>query len=143
MAAANVSLMPEAALASGAATKGALWTGRILSGLVVVMLALDGVMKLVNPAPVVEATAKLGYLPGSMTGIGVLLLACTTLYTLPRTSVLGAVLLTGYLGGATATHVRVGDPLFSILFPSILGAILWGGLLLRDRRLRSILVLPR
>ena len=120
-------------------SKGMLWAGRIMSGIPSLFLLMDGIMKLVKPAPVVEATVKLGYPESVIFGLGIVLLASTVVYLIPRTSVLGAILLTGYLGGAVATHVRVGEGLFSILFPVIFGALLWGGLVLRDARLRSIL----
>jgi hypothetical protein len=118
--------------------KSSLWVGRILSALPVLFLLLDGVMKIVKPAFVVEATVQLGYPESVIVALGVVLVACTVLYLIPRTAVLGAILLTGYLGGAVATHVRVGGPLFSILMPVILGAMLWGGLYLRDERVRSL-----
>lgn len=118
--------------------KSSLWAGRVLSALPVLFLLLDGVMKIVKPAFVVEATVQLGYPESVIVGLGVLLVACTILYLIPRTAVLGAILLTGYLGGAVATHVRVSGPLFSILMPVILGAMLWGGLYLRDERVRSL-----
>lgn len=118
--------------------KSLVWAGRILSALPVLFLLLDGVMKVVKPAFVVEATVQLGYPESVIVGLGVVLVACTILYLIPRTAVLGAILLTGYLGGAVATHVRVGGPLFSILMPVILGAMLWGGLYLRDERVRSL-----
>ena len=118
--------------------KSSLWVGRILSALPVLFLLLDGVMKLVKPAFVVEATVQLGWPESVIVALGVVLIACTILYLIPRTAVLGAILLTGYLGGAVATHVRVGGPLFSILMPVILGAMLWGGLYLRDERVRSL-----
>jgi hypothetical protein len=116
-----------------------LWAGRIVSALPVLMLLFSGVMKLVKPAPVVEATVQLGYPEGVILGLGVVLLACTVVYLIPRTSVLGAILLTGYLGGAVATHVRVGEGLFPVLFPVLVGALLWGGLVLRDAGLRALL----
>ena len=112
-----------------------------MSFLLGLFLLVDGAMKLAKPAFVVEATVQLGYRESVIVGLGVLLMACTVLYLVPRTSVLGAILLTGYLGGAVATHVRVGDSLFSIVFPVILGALLWGGLLLRNPRV-SALVAP-
>ena len=118
--------------------KSSLWAGRILSALPVLFLLLDGVMKVVKPAFVVEATVQLGYPESVIVGLGLVLVACTILYLIPRTAVLGVILLTGYLGGAVATHVRVGGPLFSILMPVILGAMLWGGLYLRDERVRSL-----
>ncbi len=118
--------------------KSSLWAGRILSALPVLFLLLDGVMKIVKPAFVVEATVQLGYPESVIVTLGVVLVACTILYLIRRTAVLGAILLTGYLGGAVATHVRVGGPLFSILMPVILGVMLWGGLYLRDERVRSL-----
>ena len=118
-----------------------LWAGRILSALPALFLLVDGVMKLVKPAFVVEATVQLGYLESVILPLGFVLLACTIVYVIPRTAVLGAILLTGYLGGAVATHVHAGDGLFPILFPVILGALLWGGLFLRDDRLRALIPL--
>ena len=123
---------------AASASKLRLWAGRIISTLPALFLLIDGVMKLVKPAVVVEATVKLGYQETVIVGLGIVLLACTILYLIPRTAVLGAILLTGYLGGAIATHVRVGDSLFPIIFPLILGAMLWGGLYLRNERLRSL-----
>jgi hypothetical protein len=120
-----------------------LWTGRVISILPAVFLLLDGVMKLVKPAPVLEATIRLGYSEDIILGLGIVLIASTILYLIPRTSVLGAILLTGYLGGAVATHVRVGDPIFPIVFPIIFGVLIWGGLYLRDERLRNLIPLRR
>ena len=119
-------------------SKGALWTGRVLSALAALFLLVDGAMKLVKPDFVVETTVKLGYPESVILPLGMVLLVCTLLYLVPSTSVLGAILLTGYLGGAVATHVHHGDGLFEILFPVIFGALLWGGLVLRDTRLRSL-----
>src|ERR1700731_4549433 len=107
-------------IAPAATTRGTLWTGRVLSTLAVLFLLMDAGFKLPHPLPqqVVQATAQLGLPPGAVFGIGVLLLVCTILYALPWTAVLGAVLVTGYLGGAVALQVRVGNPLFSrTLFP--------------------------
>ena len=118
-----------------------LWAGRIMSGLPALFLLIDGAMKLVKPAPVVEATVRLGYPQSVILGIGIVLLLCTALYLIPQTSVLGAILLTGYLGGAVATHVRVGESWFSVLFPVVFGILLWGGLWLRDIRLRALIPL--
>ena len=119
-------------------SKKRVWTGRILSGLAALFLLMDGCMKLVKARVVVETTVQLGYPESAIVGIGIVLLACTILYLIPRTAILGAVLLTGYLGGAVATHVRVRAPLFNILFPVIFGCIVWGGLYLRDRRLQML-----
>jgi hypothetical protein len=120
----------------------ALWTGRILSGLVVLFLLVDAGFKLIKPlpAPAVQAFGQLGYPIGLAAGIGILLLSCVAFYLIPRTSVLGAILLTGYLGGAVASHVRVGDPWFShSLFPVYIGLFVWGGLYLRNQRLRALI----
>src|ERR1700730_10394016 len=119
-----------------------LWTGRILSGLVVLFLLVDAGFKLIKPlpAPAVKAFGQLGYPVGLATGIGIVLLGCIALYLIPRTSVLGAILLTGYLGGAVASHVRVGDPWLShALFPVYVGLLVWGALYLRDQRLRALI----
>ena len=126
------------------ATNKALWTGRILSGLVVFFLLVDAGFKLIRPlpAPAVEAFGKLGYPVEFAAGIGILLLSCVALYLIPSTSILGAIVLTGYLGGAVASHVRVGDPWFShALFPVYIGLLVWGGLYLRDQRLRALIPL--
>lgn len=113
-----------------------------MSGLGVAFLLLDGGMKLFKPAPVREAFARLGYPETEIIGIGILLLICTAIYLIPRTSIFGAILLTGYLGGAVATHVRVSDPLFShALFPTYIAALLWVGLYLREARLRALVPL--
>jgi hypothetical protein len=118
-----------------------LWGGRIMSGLPALFLLVDGGMKLFKPAVVVDATKQLGYPESAIVGIGLVLLASTLLYLVPRTAVLGAVLLTGYLGGAVATQVRVAADPFNIVFPVFLGALLWCGLWLRDRRLQELLPL--
>jgi hypothetical protein len=119
-------------------SKKMLWAGRIVSALPVLMLLFSGVMKLLKPAAVVTEFGRLGYPENVILGIGVLEILCTVVYLIPRTAVLGAILLTGYLGGATATHVRVGDP---FIFPSIFGVLLWLGLYLREERLRALLPL--
>ena len=120
-------------------SKGKLWVGRIMSWLPALFLLVDGVMKLFKPAVVVEATVKLGYAENVIVPLGIVLTLCTILCLIPRTAVLGAILLTGYLGGAVATHVRVGEGLFPISFPIIFGVLLWGGLYLRDNRLRTLI----
>jgi len=120
----------------------ALWAGRIVSALPILFLLMDSVMKLLKPTFVVDATVKLGYQESTIVPLGIVLLICVILYAIPQTSVLGAILLTGYLGGAVATHVRVGDPLFShVLFPVYLGILIWLGLYLRDVRLRALVPL--
>jgi hypothetical protein len=123
-------------------SKKALWAGRIISALPALFLLMDVVMKLFKMAPVVEETTRLGY-PDVMFGLGLVLLACTVLYVIPSTSVLGAILLTGYLGGAVASHVRVGEGLFPVFFPVMVGVLVWLGLYLRDVRLRSLIPLRR
>jgi hypothetical protein len=120
-------------------SRNAIWTGRVLSSIAGLFFLMDGVMKLVKPAPVVQATLQLGYPESSIVGIGVVLLVSTVLYVLPRTAIFGAILLTAYLGGAVATNVRVSAPWFNIFFPVLFGCFVWAGLYLRDRRVRSIL----
>jgi hypothetical protein len=119
-------------------SKKLLWTGRVLSGLAVLFLLVDGAMKLAKPAVVVEATQQLGYPESYIVGIGLLLLTCTVLYIFPRTSILGAILLTGYLGGAVASQVRAGNGWFNVVFPVIFGVLIWSGLWLRDIRVRGL-----
>lgn len=113
--------------------------GRILGAVVILFLALDGGMKLVKPRVVVETMAQLGYSESTIAGIGIVLLLCTGLYAIPRTALLGAILLTGYLGGAVASNVRAATPLFNILFPVLCGAGLWAALMLRDARVPAAL----
>jgi hypothetical protein len=120
-----------------------LWAGRVLTGLAGSFLIMDGGMKLFKPPFVVQATVQLGYPESAIVGTGIVLLACTLLYLIPRSSVLGAVLLTGYLGGAVATNVRAGQPMFNIVFPVIFACITWGGLWLREPRLGQLLPLKR
>ena len=118
-----------------------LWAGRVVSAIPVLFLLLDGVMKLFKPEVVVTATKELGYQENVIVPLGITLVAATVLYIIPRTTVLGAILLTGYLGGAVATHVRVETGAFSIFFPVMIGSLLWLGLYLRDSRLRSLVPL--
>lgn len=116
------------------------WTGLILSGIAVLFLLFDSVGKLLKVAPVVEGTAQLGYSESVIIPIGVILLICVIIYAIPRTAILGAVLLTGYMGGAIATHVRVGSPLLThVMFPIYVSLLVWGGLFLRDPRVRHAL----
>jgi hypothetical protein len=123
-------------------SNGKVWTGRIMSALPVLFLLMDGVMKLMKPDFVVKATIQLGYRESVIVPLGIVVLVCVILYAIPRTAILGAILLTGYLGGAVATHVRVGDPLFShTLFPVYFAILLWGGLCLREDRLRALIPL--
>lgn len=123
-------------------TKKMLWSGRILSALPVLFLLWDSAMKLAKPGFVVEAFDRIGYPVSTARGIGLLELACVAVYLIPRTSYLGAILLTGFLGGAIAIHLRVGDPFFShTFFPSYVGLMVWCGLLLRDTRLQELFTL--
>jgi DoxX-like family len=128
------------------ASKPALITGRLLSGLVIVFMLFDGAIKLVPWPVVTETMDKMGY--GSSEtlarSLGIISIVCTLLYSFPPTSFVGAILLTGYLGGAVASHVRIGSPLFThVLFGVYLGITLWGGLWLRDRTLRAMLPFAR
>jgi DoxX-like family len=128
--------------APASSSKKGVWVGRVLSGLVVLFLIPDGVVKFIRPAPVLEAFAHVGWPVSLANTLGILLLSCVALYAIPRTSILGAIFLTGYLGGAVATHLRAGDPLFShVLFPTYLGTLLWLGLYLREERLRVLVPL--
>ena len=122
-------------------SKKSLWVGRIVSGLPALFLLVDGAMKLVKPAVVVDATTKLGYSEDVIIPIGIILIVCTILYLIPTTAVLGAILLTGYLGGAVATHVQAAEGAFPVVFPIIFGALLWLGLYLNDTRLRALIPL--
>lgn len=124
-------------------SKTAAWAGRVISALCVLFLTFDGVIKLVKPAPVLEACARLGIPEGIVPGIGVLLLICVAVYAIPSTSVLGAILLTGYLGGAVATHVRVEGPAFSVAFATVFGVLIWSGLFLREPRLKALIPFRR
>jgi ABC-type transport system involved in cytochrome c biogenesis permease component len=115
------------------------WAGYIVSAIPILFLLMDSIMKLVKPGFVVTATVGLGYPESVIIPLGVLLFLCTILYSIPQTAVLGAILLTGYLGGAVATHVRQGGSLFGeILFPVYIGILVWLGLYLRDTRLREL-----
>ena len=115
-----------------------LWAGYVMSTLPVLMLLFSGILKLVKPASVAEGFTHLGYDDSLALGLGLVEMLSTLLYVFPRTSVLGAILLTGYLGGATATHLRIGEPFYMAVF---LGVLLWGGLYLRDERLRQLIPL--
>jgi hypothetical protein len=115
------------------------WIGWGMSGLMIAFLLFDSISKLVLEHHVVEATTQIGYPLDVIRPLGVICLACTLLYAIPRTSILGAILLTGYLGGSIASKVRIEDPMFSsVLFGAYFGILVWGGLYLRDERLRSL-----
>lgn len=121
-------------------SKRARLTGRILTGLVSAFLLMDVSFKFMRTPEVTETVEQLGFRLETMPAIGIVLLACLALHLIPRTAVVGAVLLTGYLGGAIATHVRVGNPLAShVLFPIYVAAFIWGGLYLRDARVRALI----
>jgi len=123
-------------------SKARLSAGHIVSAIPVLFLLFDSTIKFPAIDPVVESFSQLGYPVSLAIGIGAIELACLVLYVIPRTSVLGAILLTGYLGGAVATHVRVGSPLLThILFPIYVAALVWGGLFLREGRLRALVPL--
>jgi len=125
-------------------SKKGLWAGRVISSLAVLFLLFDSVIHIMNVAPVREAFAQLGYSASLARPLGVIEVACVVLYVIPRTAVLGTILLTGYLGGAVATNLRAGLPLFShVLVPVYIGLLLWGGLYLRDERLRAVIPVRR
>ena len=138
--------MADLALERGSRTSASIWTGRVLSGLAVAFLIMDAGLKIAQMAIVGETGGTLGWTTdlGFWRNIGLLLLACTALYAWPRTALLGAILLTGYLGGAIATHARIDNPLFShTLFGVYLALMIWGGLWLRSPALRAILPLSQ
>ena len=125
-------------------SKRRLWIGRVLSWIAILFLLFDSSGKLFEVPPAIEGTVQLGYPPDIVFDLGVTLLSCVVTYMIPRSSLLGAVLLTAYLGGAVATHVRVGSPLFThVLFPTYVAALLWCGLILRDARLVEFLPFRR
>jgi hypothetical protein len=133
--------MPETAQACSISKK-SLWAGRITTGLIVAFLLFDAVIHLMKPAPVVDAFAKLGFPIRLAVPLGLIELVCILLYVIPRSSILGAILLTGYLGGAIAIQLPTGNSLFGeVLFPVYIGVILWGGIYLRDERLRMLIPL--
>jgi hypothetical protein len=116
------------------------WTGRVLSGIATAFLAFDAIVKISQSPVAMEGTAKLGYPTSAVLVLGILQAICLALYLVPRTSIIGAVLWTGYLGGAVSAHVRIEDPLFShVLAPVYVAVLLWGGLYLRNPRLRALL----
>ena len=129
----------QATMQSAPASKGRLWAGRILSSLAVLFMLADAVMHILQPQPVVDAFNRLGYPIALAVPLGVIVIVCVVLYALPRTSFLGALFLTGYLGGAVSSHVRIGDVPFNVSFPIIVATLIWTGLFLRDRRLPALL----
>jgi hypothetical protein len=124
-------------------SKGARWAGRILGGLPAAFLLFNGAMTLAKPDSAVEGMVKYGYAESVLVPLGAVLTVSALLYLIPRTAVLGAILLTGYLGGAVNVHVRAGEGAFNVLFPVVFGAILWGGLYLRDARVRALVPVRR
>ena len=131
--------MPDTQVSSG--SRRMLWAGYILSALPILGLLMSAVFKFMNPPDVVKEFVRLGYTESHALGLGILEVACTVLYLLPQTSVFGAILLTGYLGGATATHVRIDDPLSNLMPPIVMGVLVWLGLYLREPRLRALIPL--
>jgi hypothetical protein len=119
--------------------KGALWTGRVITVLCVLFLLVDAGMKVVKSVASMEGSVQLGWPESAVQSIGIVLLVCTVLYVIPRTSILGAILLTGYLGGATSVMVRAMQPGHPYFFPVIFGVLVWAGLFLRDNRLRTLI----
>ncbi|HKV91928.1 MAG TPA: DoxX family protein [Candidatus Angelobacter sp.] len=129
---------------TAAASGTLIWTGRVLTALALLFLLFDSGIKILNLGPAVQGTVGLGFQPSVVVPIGIVLLVCAILYIIPRTAILGAVLLTGYLGGAVASQVRAGNPLFShVLFPVYFSFLVWGGLYLRDPGLRALVPLRR
>jgi len=130
----------QSATQTAPASKKMVWAGRIMSILVVLFLTFDAIIKVMRIPPALEGTARLGYPLSVVLPLGVVLLTCVVLYVIPSTSFLGAILLTGYLGGAVASNVRVGNPLFGyVLAPIYVAVLMWGGLYLRDDRVRALI----
>src|SRR5688572_395269 len=120
-------------------SKGMRWTGYVLSGLITAFMLLDGVMKIIKIQPVIDGTTRLGYPESSIRVIGTAALVSAILYAIPQTAVVGAILLTGFLGGAVATHLRAGEPVFHCTIPIVFGVIAWLGIYCRDARLRKLM----
>lgn len=131
----------QPAIAPGGMSKAGIWTGRAISGLVVLFMVFDGVTKILKVPQVVQASARLHLSMADTVGIGIVLLICTAIYLLPRTAILGAILLTGYLGGATAIQLQAQSPAFENAFPVIFGVLVWAGIFFRDRELRAMIPL--
>jgi hypothetical protein len=124
---------------AGPVSKGRLWTGRIISAVVVLFLLFDSITKVMKVRAVIEASALLGYPANAIVTIGIILLVCTLFYIIPQTAVLGAILLTGYLGGAVAANLRIGSAMFNTFFPIVFAALAWTGILLRESRLGALI----
>lgn len=137
--ASSVAIDQPAAALPDSPPKGQLWTGRVLTTLAVLFMAFDAVGKFMMPSQVVQACERLGFPVHLSPTLGVLLALSTLLYAIPRTSVLGAVLLTGYLGGAVSIQMRAGSPMFETVFPVIFGIVIWAGIYLRDAKLRKLI----
>lgn len=133
--------MTSAIQTPASTSKVSLWTGYTLSMLAILFLLFDGTIKVLQLPVAVESTTQLGYAANLLLGIGLIELVCVLLYAIPQTAILGAILMTGYLGGAVATHVRAGSDWFSVIFPFMIGALLWGGLYLRSEKVRSLVSL--
>lgn len=129
------------ATGSSSGSKAGIWTGRVISGLVVLFMVFDGVTKVLKVPQVVQASARLHLSMAQTVGIGIVLLACTAIYLYPRTAILGAILLTGYLGGATAIQLQAQSPVFENAFPVIFGVLVWAGLFFRDAEIRRLIPL--
>ncbi len=136
---AAIETIPVTDVKTDTASRKMIWAGRVVSTLPILFLLMDAIVKFIKPEGAVELSAQLGWREHLLIPIGVVLLVCTILYAIPRTAFLGAILLTGYLGGAVATHVRVGSEPFSVVFPIIVGSFIWLGLYLRDERLRALI----
>lgn len=136
-----MSLAVEPEVQKKPASRVALWVGRGLSAFVILFLLLDGVAKVTKVAPVLEACGRLGVPEWVIPGLGFVLIAATLVYAFPKTAILGAIVLTGYLGGAIWTHLRMNEPVFPIVFPLIVASMIWGGLYLREPRLRALVPL--
>jgi hypothetical protein len=124
---------------AGLVSKGRLWTGRIISAVVVLFLLFDSITKVMKVRAVMEASAQLGYPANTIFVIGIILLVCTVFYIIPQTAVLGAILLTGYLGGAVAANLRISTSMFNTLFPIVFAALAWTGIFLRESRLGALI----
>jgi hypothetical protein len=124
---------------AGPVSKGRLWTGRIITAVVVLFLLFDSITKVMKVRAVIEASAQLGYPANTIFTIGIILLVCTVLYVIPQTAVLGAILLTGYLGGAVAANLRIGSAIFNTFFPIVFAALAWTGIFLRESRLGALI----
>jgi hypothetical protein len=120
-------------------SKGRLWTGRIISAVVVLFLLFDSITKVMKVRAVIEASAQLGYPVSAIVTIGIILLVCTVFYIIPQTAVLGTILLTGYLGGAVAANMRIGSAMFNTFFPIVFAALTWTGIFLRESRLGALI----